>query len=85
MKATEFCYWMQGFFELNETKIGPLTEKQVEVIKNHLNMVFIHDIDPSYPNKNELNKAHEGKPKISTKPYTGGGFIVNSNLPVMRC
>lgn len=57
MKATEFCYWLQGLFELGEP-IG-LTDAQVQTIKRHLNMVFIHDIDPSYPQKAELDKAHK--------------------------
>ena len=46
MKSTEFAYWLQGFFELSES--NTLTEKQVETIKNHLNLVFYHEIDPSY-------------------------------------
>jgi len=48
MKATEFCYWLQGYFELDDAA-GPgtrLSEAQVEVIKNHLALVFTHDIDP---------------------------------------
>jgi hypothetical protein len=47
MKSVEFCYWMQGMFELTDPKT--LNEKQVELIKAHLNMVFLHEIDPSYP------------------------------------
>jgi len=67
MKATEFCYWLQGFFEIvniNESGLntGPrsLTSQQVEIIQRHLNLVFKHEIDPSYPNQEELNKIHEG-------------------------
>jgi hypothetical protein len=60
MKATEFCYWMQGFFELSATKT--LNEDQVESLRKHLDMVFIHDIDPSYPQKQQgaLDLAHSG-------------------------
>jgi hypothetical protein len=54
MKATEFCYWLQGFFEIGQAnnyvdgEPGPLTAEQVKVIQNHLALVFHHDIDPSY-------------------------------------
>ena len=60
MTSREFCYWLQGFFEINDGGTGALTTQQAEVIKNHLNMVFIHEIDPSYPNKKELDAAHTG-------------------------
>jgi len=34
MKATEFCYWLQGLFELVQPKV--LTTPQIECIKRHL-------------------------------------------------
>lgn len=43
-------------FELNSA--SALDERQTKMIKNHLDMVFIHDIDPSYPEGDKLNKAH---------------------------
>lgn len=44
MNSIDFCYWLQGYFEISgQTTI---TEKQAEVIKNHLNLVFKHEIDP---------------------------------------
>lgn len=63
MKAPEFCYWLQGFFEING--VAPLTVDQSQVIQNHLNLVFLHDIDP----KQGLSQAaatlaqtvHDGK------------------------
>lgn len=62
MKSTEFCYWLQGFFELSDSK--ELTPKQVECIKNHLNLVFVHEIDPSYSKdekvQNILHNIHNG-------------------------
>ena len=32
MNSIDFCYWLQGHFEISETK--ELSEKQVEIIKN---------------------------------------------------
>ena len=34
MNTIDFCYWLQGHFELNPDK--PLTPEQTEAIKNHL-------------------------------------------------
>ena len=64
MKSTEFCYWLQGYFELvtaNEGKKVVLSKEQVNVIQNHLNMVFKHEIDPSYPDSKELSNLHNPK------------------------
>lgn len=38
MNAEQFCYWLNGFFELS--KNGPITADQAAVIKEHLNLVF---------------------------------------------
>ena len=60
MKSRDFCYWLQGLFELGDYKT--LSEQQVTVIRNHLNMVFYHDIDPSFPKdqQSELQNIHSG-------------------------
>lgn len=39
MTSQEFCYWLQGFFELGNPE--SLTEQQVQVINNHLDMVNV--------------------------------------------
>lgn len=44
MKAHEFCFWLQGHFELGDTS-GGLSSEKLEVVKRHLAMVFAHDID----------------------------------------
>lgn len=38
MTPLEFCYWLQGTFELGNTRT--LSETQVEILKQHLNLVF---------------------------------------------
>lgn len=62
MTSRDFVYWLQGLFELAE----PLTlnKKQTEAIKNHLSMVFVHEIDPSMGNQEhqgKLNAVHSGQ------------------------
>lgn len=44
MNTIDFCFWLQGYFEISDGKA--LSEKQVKVIKNHLSLVFKHEIDP---------------------------------------
>jgi hypothetical protein len=62
MKATEFCYWLQGMFELTEVK--SLNEEQTDLIRRHLAMAFQHDIDkrPSEEEQAKLNKLHRPDP-----------------------
>jgi hypothetical protein len=78
MKAVEFCYWLQGLFEIGEPV--SLNEKQTDLIKRHLNMVFVHDIDPSYPEgqQTKLNELHG--PNAHLKPG-----LTLPGTPVARC
>jgi len=50
MTSRDFCYWLQGYFEIS--KASTLSEEQTQDVRNHLNMVFIHEIDPSFPQIN---------------------------------
>lgn len=64
MRSRDFAYWLQGFFELSKDNDG-LTTEQVKMIQAHLNLVFVHEIDPSFGGKGEqekLNNIHAGKP-----------------------
>lgn len=58
MNSRDFCYWLQGFFEINGKMEVPLDYTQVETIRNHLNMVFVHEIDPSFGGKEEQEKLN---------------------------
>lgn len=77
MTATEFCYWLQGFFEIDgaSSRAGiSLTDAQVEIIQRHLALVFKHDIDPkagSIAYQSELQQIHDGKPT-----NTGHGSVL---------
>ena len=69
MKAVEFCYWLQGYFELtNNDGDGlpiELNIEQVGMIQRHLALVFKHDIDPNQGPADlqaELQKIHDGIP-----------------------
>lgn len=63
MTSREFCYWLQGYFEIeslvsNKPDQPTLTTEQVQMIQRHLAMVFKHEIDPSYNNSAALNNLH---------------------------
>lgn len=66
MTSRDFAYWLQGFFEL--TDAATLNETQTDLIKKHLSLVFIHEIDPSFPadQQAKLNNAHHGGPDKPT-------------------
>lgn len=66
MTAVNFCYWLQGKLEIDGNP-QPLTAEQVEIIRNHLNLVFAHDIDPKAGGpdvQKKLNDIHSGKDVI---------------------
>lgn len=61
MQSRDFCYWLQGFFEIGEPVMLGL--EQIENIKKHLNLVFVHEIDPSMgdsKHQEKLNTIHHG-------------------------
>ena len=89
MTSRDFCYWLQGYFEIGDKVPQPpephggygLNGDQLECIKRHLAMVFVHEIDPSFggPEKQaKLDAAHAptGNPLIDhpkSKPSALGG------------
>lgn len=75
MNSRDFVYWLQGFFEISES--NTLTSTQVDVIKNHLNMVFAHEIDPSHGDEKHqavLNELH------TPSKFGPGGLHPKSHL-----
>jgi hypothetical protein len=67
MHSRDFCYWLQGFFEVasmqdgNKPEVSGLNASQVSMIRNHLNLVFVHEIDPAMgdkPHQDKLNSIH---------------------------
>ena len=63
MTSRDFAYLLQGYFEISDPiSIG---EKETEMIKKHLALVFKHEIDPSMgdqEHQEELNIIHNAKP-----------------------
>jgi hypothetical protein len=67
MTSRDFCYWLQGVFEVGNPET--LDHKQLQVVKAHLAMVFEHEIDPSFGDKkaqDALSKIHSQGPGLPT-------------------
>ena len=72
MTTRDFCYWLQGFFELNDPK--SLTEEQTMEVRKHLYNVFQHDCESIKlsPVTNEFyveHAPHYGYPLNDVKEY----------------
>jgi len=68
LNSRDFVYWLQGYFEISGST-NALTFAQQTIIRNHLNMVFKHEIDPSFGDKEALEalcKIHSGSQVEST-------------------
>lgn len=46
MTPENFCYWVQGYFEIGN--IQSLNSAQVQIVKDHLALVF-KKVTPQYP------------------------------------
>ena len=57
MTSRDFCFWLQGFFEVSGAK--EVTPEQVEMMKKHLNLVFKHEIDPAMGDQNHQNQLNQ--------------------------
>lgn len=70
MTSRDFAYWLQGLFELSD--VTALNKKQTDLIRNHLALVFVHEIDPSMGDKahqDVLTKIHHGKLPENPPPF----------------
>jgi hypothetical protein len=82
MTARDFVYWLQGFFELGSDQGLPLTPRQVGLIRRHLALVFIHEIDPAAgppAQQEKLDQTHQGSGGSGPRPSMAAGF------PLYRC
>lgn len=77
MTSRDFCYWLQGYFEIDamvaKGEHRSLSADQIEMVKAHLAMVFKHEIDPSMgdeEHQDELNQIHNPG-GINPGPWAG--------------
>ena len=86
MMSRDFCYWLQGYFEVARASKEPgevaLDATQTEMIERHLALVFKHEIDPSQgtpEHQAELQKLHDKIEEVANRPP------VHVGPPVYRC
>lgn len=58
MTSDQFTYWLQGYFEIENPK--ELNETQVQIIKDHLQLVFKKVTPQRVEQFNEANTCHSG-------------------------
>jgi hypothetical protein len=86
MTSRDFCYWLQGYFELQRGE--GFTVAQSATIRRQLAMVFKHEIDPSFPKEQQaaLDAAHRPPIDLTAAPewHSLGepGYVPP---PVYRC
>jgi len=67
MLPEQFTFWLNGFFEISDT--NNLSEKQVQIIRDHLNLVF-NKVTPkssktsNYLLNDSIMKPSNSKPDI---------------------
>lgn len=67
MTSRDFCYWLQGAFEITQNR--HFGEEETATIKRHLALVFKHEIDPSIPDPTGVLQAtHDGTPLPQVPP-----------------
>jgi hypothetical protein len=89
MTSRDFVYWLQGFFELTENNKA-ISPEQVQTIKNHLKLVFLHEIDPSYSDNKVVQQIfqniHDGKdPLMGIQGTSFTGKVNETPNQKMRC
>jgi len=93
MTSRDFCFWLQGYFELQRAGEIYLDAAQTMVIRRHLALVFAHEIDPAMgekPHQVLLDKVHgpafdEFLPEVPVNP-ADGSISGRPNYPVRyRC
>jgi hypothetical protein len=82
MTSRDFCYWLQGYFELSPSGAA-LTTEQTDMVRRHLALVFKHEIDPSYGDEKQqagLNAIHappsRPQPNPNYQPNDPHGLVV---------
>lgn len=79
INAPGFCHWLAGV--LDASLPGDFDAERVHLVRERLNDVFLHDIDPSFPKGQQkaLEAAHEG---LAYNPLHGSYDLKG---PTPRC
>jgi hypothetical protein len=68
MTPENFCYWLQGWIELNKTsnKNAKASKETLEMIENHLKLVFsnVTEFKPIPVSNNGIQPTRDGVPQL---------------------
>lgn len=71
MTPEQFVYWLQGYFELTDQKMGRcngIDTTQMEIIRDHLREVFLKKTPDYHPDK--VNIPYTGPyPRTGDTPF----------------
>ena len=59
MEAENFAFWLKGYFELQDT--NKLSPKQVQIIKDHLDLVF-NKVTPQRSRRTKITNDFDKRP-----------------------
>jgi len=68
LENINFVYWLKGFFEISDAKT--LDEKQVQIIKDHLNLVF-NKVTPNRSESSEGSTLKADSEVLNTDIFEG--------------
>jgi hypothetical protein len=84
MDSKDFTYWLKGFFEISDS--NKLTPKQVQIIKDHLDLVFNKVTPDRNKEKIEKEKPLENLLDIQSKMFNPNHLInIQPNEPGVLC
>lgn len=84
MTHSDFCYWLQGFFEINGATA--ITSEQAKVIEQHLALVFTKVTNPNVTYVDmfaEIKRKMDERPQ-SAEPREPGPMEVVPKIPFRR-
>ncbi len=79
MKAQEFCYWLQGFFELS-CHDGPLTNAKLACIEKRLALVSLADPEHESVFVSWINVYLKGKSSLTVSQVSRVRVLLNSEF-----
>lgn len=84
MDPTYFCYWLKGFFEISDS--NELTPKQVQIIRDHIDLVFnkvTPDRRPAVKGLDLSKTMFQPNHLINTQPIEPGK-LCSPNTPICQ-
>lgn len=75
MNSRDFCFWLQGLFELGNPEA--LDRSQVDAIKAHLALVFKHDIGTD----GKCDHAAPAPTRVTKPAFPYPHGVVGTTLP----